>query len=72
MSVQRSPSTGRTYGIARVSRLWRVARATVCRRRQGPPAAQPQRPGPRGPLPDNALAAAIRDLLADSPFHGEG
>jgi transposase InsO family protein len=72
MSVQRSPSTGRVYSIARVSRLWRVARATVYRRRQGPPAAQPQRPGPRGPLPDNALAAAIRDLLADSPFHGEG
>ena len=72
MSVQRSPSTGRVYGIARVSRLWRVARATVYRRRQGPPAAQPQRPGPLGPLPDDALAAAIRDLLADSPFHGEG
>ncbi len=29
MSVQRSPSTGRVYSIARVSRLWRVARATV-------------------------------------------
>jgi putative transposase len=72
MSVQRSPSTGRVYSIARVSRLWRVARATVYRRRQGPPAAQPQRPGPLGPLPDDALAAAIRDLLADSPFHGEG
>jgi transposase InsO family protein len=72
MSVQRSPSTGRVYGIARVSRLWRVARAAVYRRRQGPPAAQPQRPGPLGPLPDDALAAAIRDLLADSPFHGEG
>ena len=72
MSVQRSPSTGRVYGLARVSRLWRVARATVYRRRQGPPAAQPQRPGPLGPLPDDALAAAIRDLLADSPFHGEG
>ena len=72
MSRERSPSTGRVYGVARLSRLWRVARATVYRRRQGPPAAQPQRPGPLGPLPDDALAAAIRDLLADSPFHGEG
>jgi putative transposase len=72
MSGQRSPSTGRVYGLARVSRLWRGARATVYRRRQGPTAAQPRRPGPRGPMPDEPLVAAIRDLLADGPFHGEG
>ena len=72
MSAQRSPSIGRVYGIARVSRLWRVARATVYRRRRGPAAAQPRRPGPLGPMPDEALVAAIRDLLADGPFHGEG
>ena len=72
MSAQRSPSIGRVYGIARVSRLWRVARATVYRRRRGAAATQPRRPGPLGPMPDEALVAAIRDLLADGPFHGEG
>ena len=72
MSAQRSPSIGRVYGIARVSRLWRVARATVYRRRRGPAAAQPRRPGPLRPMPDEALVTAIRDLLADGPFHGEG
>ena len=72
MSGRRSSSTGRAYGIALVSRLWRVARATVYRRRRGPPTAPRRRPGPIGPMPDEALAEAIRELLADSPFHGEG
>jgi putative transposase len=53
-----------------VSRLWRVARATVYRRRS--PATEYRRPDPLGPMPDDELVAAIRELLADSPFHGEG
>jgi hypothetical protein len=32
----------------------------------------PRRPGPVGPMPDAALLQAIRDVLAASPFHGEG
>jgi putative transposase len=71
MSRERSPSTGRTYGIARVSRLWRVARATVYRQRH-PRAARRRRPGPLGPPADAELVAAIRGLLARGPFHGEG
>jgi putative transposase len=71
MSRQRSPSTGRVYGLALVSRLWRVARATVYRQRQ-PGAAHRRRPGPRGPMTDAELVAAIRELLARGPFHGEG
>jgi putative transposase len=31
-----------------------------------------QRRGPVGPMPDAALLAAIRAVLAASPFHGEG
>jgi transposase InsO family protein len=53
-----------------VSRLWRTARATVYRQRS--PATEHRRPGPLGPMPDDELVAAIRDLLAQGPFHGEG
>ena len=70
MSRAVSPSSGKPYGLARVCRVWRVARATVYRHRQP----QPDRPrrGPVGPMPDPALIAAIRAVLAASPFHGEG
>ena len=67
MSQAVSPSGGRPYGLARVCRVWRVARATVYRHR-----APPRRPGPVGPMPDTALVEAIRAVLAASPFHGEG
>jgi putative transposase len=32
----------------------------------------PQRPGPMGPCTDPALVDHIRQVLAESPFHGEG
>src|SRR5919199_5048662 len=32
----------------------------------------PRRRGPVGPMPDDGLLAAIRAVLAASPFHGEG
>jgi transposase InsO family protein len=70
MSVAVSPSTNRRYGVAMVSRLWRIARATVYRHRT--PATAARRPGPVGPMPDEELVDAIRDLLAGGPFHGEG
>ena len=71
MSRQVSPSTNRAYGLQRVARLWGVARATVYRHRRPDQGAR-RRPGPVGPMPDEALVEAIRKLLADSPFHGEG
>jgi len=70
MSRMRSPSTDRVYGVALVSRLWRVARATVYRHRS--PVAAPRRPRPTGPMPDDELVEALRRLLAASSFHGEG
>ena len=70
MSRALSPSTNRSYGVAMVSRLWWIARATVYRHRS--PATEHRRPGPLGPMPDDELVAAIRDLLAQGPFHGEG
>ena len=72
MSRTTSPSGGRPYGLARVCRVWRTARATVYRRRTPPRQAVPRRPGPVGAMPDADLVEAIRAVLAASPFHGEG
>jgi putative transposase len=70
MSRTLSPSSGKPYGLARVCRIWRSARASVYRHRN--PAAARQRPGPAGPMPDAALLERIRGVLSESPFHGEG
>jgi putative transposase len=70
MSRRVSPSTDQAYGLQRVSRLWGVSRATVYRHRSQ--AVGRKRPGPPGAMPDEDLAGAIRRLLTDSPFHGEG
>jgi putative transposase len=71
MSRQVSPTTSRAYGILRVTRLWGTSRATLYRYRRHRPGPR-RRPGPIGPMPDEALVEAIRALLAASPFHGEG
>ena len=70
MSRALSPSNGQPYGLARVCRIWRMARASVYRHRNPQP--DRQRRGPVGPLPDLELTAEIRTVLAASPFHGEG
>jgi transposase InsO family protein len=67
-----STSVNRVYGLARVCRVWRVPRATLYRRRR-PGTGGPRRPpGPTGPKTDAELVEAIRELLAESSFHGEG
>jgi hypothetical protein len=71
MSQAASPSTGKPYGLARVCRVWGVARASVYWRRAAPPAPGARR-GPMGPCPDDDLVADIRRLLEASPFPGEG
>ena len=72
MSRQVSPSTDRVYGLQRVTRIWGVSRATVYRHRHQPEAIERRRPGPLGAMADEELVRAIRQLLQDSPFHGEG
>jgi putative transposase len=72
MSRQVSPSANRAYGVLRVTRVWAAARATLYRHRRSDPRRRERRPGPVGPMPDEALLEAIRELLAASPFHGEG
>jgi putative transposase len=71
MSRMLSPSSGEPYGLARVCRIWRMARARIYRHRLPKPPAQ-ARPGPSGPMPDAALLEQIRGVLSASPFHGEG
>jgi putative transposase len=73
MSAVISISAGRRYGVARVCRAWRVPRASLYRGRMALPPPMPRRrPGPQGPMPDAELVEAIRNALAESPFHGEG
>lgn len=72
MSRTVSPSSGKPYGLALVCRTWRAPRATVYRCRLPPRPEPAGRPGPVGPMSDTALLAAIRAVLAGSPFHGEG
>jgi putative transposase len=72
MSRKVSPSTERCYGLQRVTRIWGVSRATIYRHRRPTAVVARRRPGPLGALPDDALVEAIRGLLRDSPFHGEG
>ena len=72
MSRAASPSGGGPYGLARVCRIQDLARSTVYRHRAPPREVPPRRPGPVGPMPDADLVAAIRAVLAASPFHGEG
>jgi putative transposase len=71
MSQATSPSTGQPYGLARVCRVWGLARSTVYWQRHEPARAAIRR-GPLGPCPDDELVAHIRRVLETSSFPGEG
>lgn len=72
MSRTVSPSTQRAYGVARVARVWRLARSSFYLTRQRRD--HPRVPGRRGPkvLSEEDLLTAIRQLLAAPIFSGEG
>jgi len=73
MSQTCSPSTQR-YGLARVCRVWEVARSTVYlhQARATIPAPPPCKRGPKTRWTDAALLEQIWAVLAASPFLGEG
>ena len=71
MSQATSPSTGIRYGLARVCRVWGLARSTVYGRRREARATG-RRPGPLGACTDEDLVGRMRTVWQASPFHGEG
>ena len=75
MSRQASDSSHTRYGLARVCRVWEVARSGLYAWRQRSRTAvtpKRRRPGPQGACSDTELVRHIRKVLKDSPFHGEG
>ena len=74
MSRATSPFTERRYGVVRVTREWEMARSSFYYQREI--AAQPGRVlgrrGPKTAWSDGALLEKIREVLAASPFYGEG
>lgn len=73
MSQALSPSTGRTYGRARVLAVWGLPRSTFYARQKRTLDPVPQqRRGPKTAHTDAELLERIQQAIADSPFHGEG
>jgi len=74
MSRAASPFTERPYGVVRVTREWEMARSSFYYQRAL--AAWPdrvlRRRGPKTAWSDPALLGKIREVLAASPFYGEG
>jgi putative transposase len=73
MSQATSPSAGIRYGLARVTRVWRLARSTVYARRQmRAETVATRKRGPKPPLSDSELLTRIRWVLSTSEWVGEG
>jgi len=73
MSQACSISMGKIYGLQRVCRVWNFARSTVYDHRQRRQFPRPvNRRGPKGFYCDEELVEHIREVLIESPFHGEG
>jgi putative transposase len=74
MSHATSPSTQRPYGVVRVCQEWGISRSTFYHQRCFPerPSRERARRGPKTSYTDEALTGHIRQVLATSPFLGEG
>src|SRR5687768_8194910 len=72
MSRRATPASAKPYGPPAGWRARGLACSALRRAPEAPSAGAPPRPGPGGALPDSDLVAAIRAVLAASPFHGEG
>ena len=67
-----SPGTGRRYPLTMLCQVWRVARSSVYATPLVGPVPSGGRRGPMPAVRDGVLVAAIRAVLAATPFHGEG
>jgi len=72
MTTQTSPTTGRPYPLTMVCTVFRVPRATVYAQTAVTIDDPPRKRGPHTTGSDTDLVAAIRTVLAETPFHGEG
>ena len=67
-----SPWTGRAYPLQPVCSVYRIARSTVYGATSVAPEASRQKRGPKTPVNDAELVEAIRKVLGQSTFLGEG
>lgn len=73
MSRERSPETGRLYGIERTARVFGVPRSTVyVAKNRVDDEGAPDRPGPKPAVDDESLLNLIQEDLDRSIFTGEG
>jgi putative transposase len=74
MSHATSPSTNRPYGVVRVCQEWGLSRATFYHQqdRVAQPHGTAAKRGPKTAYTDEELTGHIRQVLAASPFLGEG
>ncbi len=71
MSRSTSPSTGQTYGLVLVCRVWNLPRSTHYARKVANEGT-PSRRGPIGFHSDGELFGHIVACIQNSPFTGEG
>ena len=75
MKGQPSATTRRPYPLRLVCEVWRVPRSTVYAARgsaESPDGRRPRKRGPKTLWSDADVLEAIRSVIAESPFHGEG
>ena len=73
MSRRVSASAKKPYGVRRVCKVWEISASTFyawLKRQQTN--VIPLRRGPQGPLPDEDLVSAIKNIIKTSPFTAEG
>ena len=72
MRTQVSPSTGRRYPLTLICRAYGLSWSSVYAAQSMPTLVGASKRGPKPAVSDTEVLTAIRQILATSPFHGEG